>query len=278
MILDSICIVIPVYNGQDFIVDTIKSALQQSHKNVRLIVIDDGSTDHSLKEIIQCFGHNPRVCIKTQRNRGLPATLNSVLLALDTDFVVYLGQDDILPVDHCAIIVEQIKSLNADILFCNNYNINEFGEKSINLTLSDSLIDRQLRSPFSSFITKNFISVVGSIWSVKACKAVGGWEPKYQLFGEWLFYLKILKAGGRIGYTRKTVAYYRRHSTNNSSFLSAGPQRKKYFSYALRCRTIAFKEAPKTKANIAKYLRFALKDIAHLCIPNTLYSLKGIKK
>lgn len=273
-----VCVVIPVYNGEKFILDTINSVLAQSYPNLRLVVIDDGSTDNSLAVIERSFGSDKRVCIKSQENEGLPKTITNTIMSLNSDFVMYLGQDDLFPPDHCAMMVAEINLHQTDIVFCNNYKIDENSNHSDTLSISDHEIKQILVDPFSEFIEKNFISVVGSIWSVKKFKLVGGWDITYRLFGEWLYYLKVLNADGRISYTDKSVVFYRRHSNNNSNFLSEGRQRKQYCRYSLRCRTMAFRKAKKSLNNILKFVKFTIKDLIHLSLPDFIFAILRKKK
>ena len=71
-----ISIVLPVYNGQRYLAESIESCLKQSYSNWELILVDDGSTDRT-QEIIESI-HDPRVVtVRHSTNRRLPAALNS---------------------------------------------------------------------------------------------------------------------------------------------------------------------------------------------------------
>jgi len=88
-----VSIIIPCYNAVHYIVDAIRSALDQSYPNKEIIVIDDGSTDGSL-DVIRSFG----ACIRweTGPNRGGSAVRNRGLKLAQGELIQFLDADDIL--------------------------------------------------------------------------------------------------------------------------------------------------------------------------------------
>ena len=73
-----ISVVMPVYNAAGFLYDAIESVLKQSFKNFELLLIDDGSTDHS-KDIIHQFEDERIILIKNEINQGLIFSLNKAI-------------------------------------------------------------------------------------------------------------------------------------------------------------------------------------------------------
>ena len=88
-----VSIVIPCWNAARLVGDAIESALAQTHQNVEVIVIDDGSTDHSL-DVIRSFGDSIRW--ETGPNRGACAARNRGLALARGEFVQFLDADDVL--------------------------------------------------------------------------------------------------------------------------------------------------------------------------------------
>src|ERR1035437_9572714 len=77
----TISIVLPVYNGEKYLKEAIRSVLKQSFPDFELIILNDGSTDNSL-EIIKSFDDS-RIKVVNQENRGFGDTLNTgITLAL----------------------------------------------------------------------------------------------------------------------------------------------------------------------------------------------------
>lgn len=91
-----VSILIPVYNGQDYISRAIESCLSQVFKDIELIVIDDGSTDQT-RQVISNYSNDPRCNIYfNDSNIGLPATLHKGLKLCNADWVARLDSDDIM--------------------------------------------------------------------------------------------------------------------------------------------------------------------------------------
>ncbi|CAA0336813.1 hypothetical protein ALT721_2320069 [Alteromonas alvinellae] len=89
-----ISVLLPVYNGEKYLRESLKSILNQTFNDFELIVIDDGSKDSSL-EIIKSFEDKRIRLIKNQENLGLIATLNKGLELARGDFIARVDSDDI---------------------------------------------------------------------------------------------------------------------------------------------------------------------------------------
>lgn len=94
----SISIVIPLYNKENNITDTVYSVLEQNANNVELIIVDDGSTDKSYKIVTEIIKCHPQKNIKLirQKNSGVSATRNNGIKASDGNYILLLDADDIL--------------------------------------------------------------------------------------------------------------------------------------------------------------------------------------
>ena len=64
-----ISVLLPVYNGKDFLYQSIKSVINQSYENIELLIVDDASTDESL-ELIYSFNDNRIRLIRNKKNIG----------------------------------------------------------------------------------------------------------------------------------------------------------------------------------------------------------------
>jgi glycosyltransferase involved in cell wall biosynthesis len=87
-----ISVIIPVYNGDNYLAEAIESALAQTYEPAEVIVVDDGSTDTSA-EIAR--GFSPRVSYCYQTNHGLGASRNRGTDEARGDFLTFLDADDI---------------------------------------------------------------------------------------------------------------------------------------------------------------------------------------
>jgi glycosyltransferase involved in cell wall biosynthesis len=86
-----VSVIIPVYNGTNYLADAVESVLAQSHDSVELLVIDDGSTDHTW-EMIRSFGDRVRGIRK--ENGGVASAMNRGIEESSGQYIAWLSHDD----------------------------------------------------------------------------------------------------------------------------------------------------------------------------------------
>lgn len=121
-----ISIIIPVYNCEKYIHETINSILNQTYKNVELILVNDGSTDNSYK-ICEEYKENTNVKILNQTNFGAPAARNKGLENATGEYIMFFDSDDILKSDAIEKMVNKIEKEKSDLVIGEVININEDG-------------------------------------------------------------------------------------------------------------------------------------------------------
>ena len=90
-----VSVIVPTYNRAYCLAATLDSALHQTHANVEVIVIDDGSTDDTATLIAKKYGAEPRVRYVQQANAGVATARNHGLRIAQGDFVALLDSDDL---------------------------------------------------------------------------------------------------------------------------------------------------------------------------------------
>jgi peptidoglycan-N-acetylglucosamine deacetylase len=91
-----VTVMIPAYNEETVIVDTVRSALASVYPRLEILVIDDGSSDRTAELVRANFGRDPRVRLLLQPNRGKPAALNHALAEAMGEIVVSIDADTIV--------------------------------------------------------------------------------------------------------------------------------------------------------------------------------------
>lgn len=102
--LPLVSVLLPVYNGRDYLAESIKSILKQEYRNLEIIIINDGSTDDS-QQFIETFNDTRIKCIQ-QKNQGLAATLNHGITLASGKYIARQDQDDL---SHPNRILSQLK-------------------------------------------------------------------------------------------------------------------------------------------------------------------------
>jgi glycosyltransferase involved in cell wall biosynthesis len=150
---DLISVVIPIYNSEKFLNDSIESVINQTYKNIEIICINDGSTDDSLKIL---KNHSDKVIIISQTNQGLASAVNTGIQNMKGRWMKWLSPDDILYPDAIVTLVEEAKKLSENTILYSNWEmIDEKGKKLRdfresnynnlnNFEFNTQLLDRQL--------------------------------------------------------------------------------------------------------------------------------------
>lgn len=92
--LPLISVIIATYNRQDFIVEAVQSALDQTYKNIEVIIVDDGSTDDSSSVIDRAFGEDSRVSYYYQDNNKRASAFNHGLQYARGEYVAIVDSDN----------------------------------------------------------------------------------------------------------------------------------------------------------------------------------------
>ncbi|WP_321283959.1 glycosyltransferase family A protein [uncultured Vibrio sp.] len=118
-----VSVIVPVYNRQNQVCDTLESVYQQNYRPIELVIIDDGSTDESCYKIgkwIQSkeFSENFSVLFLGQKNSGAPTARNRGVIVSNGEFIQFLDSDDILFPVKIERSVQLIKETGADYVYC----------------------------------------------------------------------------------------------------------------------------------------------------------------
>ncbi len=122
-----ISIIIPVYNAEKYIAECLNSVLSQSIKEIEVVCIDDGSTDHSLDILTMYMKTDARVIVRTQNNQGAGAARNTALEIASGEYIAFMDPDDYYP-DSKALALLYKKAKKADVDICGgNVEMHENG-------------------------------------------------------------------------------------------------------------------------------------------------------
>ena len=92
--MEKVSVIIPAYNVGNYIHRAIESVLKQTYENVELVVVDDGSTDHTWNIIREYTKADKRIRAFRQENRGVSSARNTALDNISGDYVMFLDSDD----------------------------------------------------------------------------------------------------------------------------------------------------------------------------------------
>jgi glycosyltransferase involved in cell wall biosynthesis len=114
-------VVIPLFNKDQLIQDTIKSVLNQSFNDFEIIIVDDGSTDNSFNIVSRFI--DPRIKIIKQTNKGVGESRNVGIYESKGKYIALLDADDYWYKDHLLELKKLIDLFPEAGLYCNNYEV-----------------------------------------------------------------------------------------------------------------------------------------------------------
>lgn len=125
MIDDLISVIIPVYNVEKYLKECLDSVINQTHKNIEIILIDDGSTDNSGKICDEYRKKDDRIIVIHKSNEGLSSARNDGLIHAKGKYIQFIDSDDYVNRDMLEITYSIIKKYNADVVTFSHYILND---------------------------------------------------------------------------------------------------------------------------------------------------------
>ena len=126
-----VSVITPVYNVEHYLEECVQSIINQTYKDIEIILVDDGSKDRSGIICDQLKALDSRITVIHQKNGGLPVARNSGLRIARGDFILFIDSDDWIDKRMIETLVDRIESTNSDVAVCNARVFNKMGFSSI---------------------------------------------------------------------------------------------------------------------------------------------------
>lgn len=154
-----VSVIVPVYNGADYVGKLIQSFLDQTYQSFELILINDGSTDNSL-EILQEFQerNSDKIVVYTQKNQGIARTRNRGIQYASGFYIMFADNDDYVQPDYIETLVQAIEKQDADMVICSCRKVDPDGN-----TLYEQVMDQtewskfRMIAPWARIIRRDFV-------------------------------------------------------------------------------------------------------------------------
>ena len=208
MVDPKISVITPVYNGADYIQETIESVLNATSRiPFEYIVVNDGSTDSTLQIL---YKYSKKAKILSFENQGESASVNEGLMAAKGEYVLVVSADDPILDGRLFDEAYSILDLNPGIVavYPDWQVINETGEIKRKIVVDEfsleTLVGRNKTLPGP-----------GALFRRKSALAIGGRRTKWKFVGDYDFWLR-LSALGSFKRIPMNLAQWREHSSSTS--------------------------------------------------------------
>ncbi len=204
-----VSIIIPCYNAERFLTETLESAFKQTYPHTEVIVIDDGSTDGTA-DLIRF--HADRVRAEFGPNRGASAARNRGTALARGEFIQYLDADDLLPPDAIEHRVAAMRKTGADVAYSD-------WEKLVELEPGIFEIRERIVRRIEDVHPILQIALITDFWAPPAAvtyrrtlvEKIGGWKEWLPIIQDARFLQDAGLAGGQFVYSPGIGARYRVH-------------------------------------------------------------------
>ena len=207
-----VSVLVSAYNHEAYIEACLLSILNQTYKNIELIVIDDGSRDNTFA-VVRKLAAQYGFYAEQQKNMGLTPTLNKALAMATGKYVCQFGSDDIMLPDKTAKQVAYLEA-HPDVAVCGGNAILIDSQGKELEGRRDTAPEREVtfEKLFTSERNAGIIASTGMIRKSVLDK-IGAWNPAIPLEDLYLW-LKITSHGYRMVGFGEPLMYYRKHATN----------------------------------------------------------------
>ena len=111
-----VSLIVPIYNGQQYLPDCMRSLTEQSLRDIEILLIDDGSTDGTLRLCEEYAGQDSRIRVLHQENAGLGMTRNRGIDAAEGKYIGFVDVDDTIQPDMCEKMYQAAERTGADFV------------------------------------------------------------------------------------------------------------------------------------------------------------------
>lgn len=214
-----ISIILPVYNGEKFLAQSIESCLNQSYQNIELIIVYDCSTDNTL-EIVTFYAtkDNRITIINNVEKKNLPASLNIGHYVAKGDFATWTSDDNIFEHNAIEVLLKTLLEKNADIVYSDMVIIDHNSEKVRDFAFLD----------FENIIFRNYIGNC-FLYKKEVFERNKGYNENCFLVEDYDFWLRAI-AHSRFYQLRKKLYNYRKHDTSLTHQIAVNDEMKQLWN------------------------------------------------
>ncbi len=208
-----VTVIIPCYNCEAFLPETVESVAAQHHANLQLVLVDDGSTDKT-REIINALAASQpdRIVALIHENGGAATARNRGLAHARGDYIQFLDADDLLAVDAISRKVAALQHSGADVAYSDWQKLEE---KDPGIFVAGEVVARAIEDvnadPAIALFTSFWCPPAALLYRRSIVERIGGWKQHLAPIEDARFMLDAVLCGGRYQYVPGVGAMYRIH-------------------------------------------------------------------
>jgi glycosyltransferase involved in cell wall biosynthesis len=209
-----VTVIMPAYNAEKYIDETMHSIINQTYKNLEILIANDGSKDRTLEILKNYQQQDPRIVIDDHENMGISKTINRLTKMAKSEIVIRIDADDLMTLDRVEKQWRYFKDRpEIDFLSCDTEFINEksevFGYQSFEgyNTPEDSV---------NNLSTQSLVVVAQAGFATRkqAFLAVGGYDEDVIYAEDLDLFTRMVENGSKVIIMREPLVKYRLHANS----------------------------------------------------------------
>lgn len=211
---DLVSIIIPAYNSEKYIVKCLKSLQVQTHDNIEIIIINDGSTDQTQNVINDFRKTDKRIFLINQENAGVSNARNVGIKVSTGKYLIFVDSDDYVAQDYVETLITLIKQGNNELVCADYYKV----ENGVAYSYSTDTqkVDILSRSDAINILHSDQY-FQGYLWNKIFLKEIItqnniSFAPEIKIWEDMLFCLKYLTHIEKIAHINKPIYFYVNHA------------------------------------------------------------------
>ncbi len=214
-----VSILIPLYNSEEYIAETIDSCLNQTYDNIEIIIVDDGSIDSSLSIARQYEKKYINIKVEAQKNSGAPVARNRAFELSTGEYIQYIDADDLLHPDKICLQMEVLKTADDRTLVFGRWGT--FQKSIENVMWKDLPVNKNYEDP-TQFLIELWASGMAAIthlWLVPRVliEESGGWDESLARNQDGDFFARVVMKASKVLFVVESIGYYRKDNENSIS-------------------------------------------------------------
>jgi SAM-dependent methyltransferase len=211
-----VSVVIPSYNHAAYVRQAVHSVAMQSHRDIQLVVVDDGSSDASVSIVAEALRAVPDSVFEVHEHAGIAATMNHGLELTDGEFVCFLDSDDYFHPSRIERLLDSLTAQDAEMAFAEMAHISEDGapHRDSNVDSYETWLNDVDTLPSLGFSLLRCNYATNLMVSAVLVERVGLFDRSLPRATDWDFVLRCLMETEPI-LVRQRLAFHRVHPRNS---------------------------------------------------------------
>jgi len=212
-------IIVPCFNGGEFLDECLQSIMNQSFQNFELIIINDGSTDNSLSIALKYKNNYPeKINLINQKNKGEIRSRLKGMNVATSDYIFYVDADDVLSIDALELVNNAITTTKSDLLIFDLSTTADFKTKLFNYSIYHlATFEHESKNKIYEYVANYTMnSIVAKVFKKELFKPDFPMEDYSDVIVgiDLIHSLPIVNHAKKIVYIQDDIYFYRQHKSN----------------------------------------------------------------